>query len=1454
MNGKRIIQKTGKWAALTLAAVLLLVAALFGLAQTNPGKRQLVKLMIRVLVPGDQKQIEVGELSGLIPFTFQLETLTLVDEGGPWMKAEGVALGWSPFAILRRQIVIQEFSARRVVLHRLARKKDRAVGSSIKKPPTWPKALFGLRVDRFVIHQFALGDTWLGQAAVFRMEAKVRAEAHGGVQETRIAVERLDGRKMGLQIHAKLHHAGSLLNLDATLEEAQDGLVATALGIPGPLALSVRGEGPARDWKGVFSADVPRVGQCESQIQIYGGKPFAVNAQGTLSFRPGFLPEPMVAWTNRDMRFSASGRFPKPDLLDLEHLTVETRDVALKLAGSLDLKENRSEGRFTLLCKDLKPLSTLIKGPSTGGFKAEGSLSGPLFQPEAKVHLMAWDVAFYRLSFSNLDGAFSLKFLEPLRSTLPKCRVQGNGMVKGITLQDLKLPIQKEIQWQLGMDNPGEDVFLIKEAKAKTEGIDLTLTGRIKPWASQGKLDVLLHVAEPSVLAGVFGLKVPDMGRTSLSASLKGNLDKRSFAGQFRGISCILDQQLGSALGKEIEYRGHIALEEGNRLVLSDLIAETSHGALNGKGAYDLEGKTVNASWTMRVPKLVALSPILKYSMEGSGQMKGTLEGSLPQLNLSIQGTAENFLIENVRLGNTTATLLAHGLPPKSEGRFSLQVRPKDQPIRAEASYALQGDTLALNSILLEGAGTHLTGTATLAISKRVSQGELKGRSEDLSVLGALFGEKMQGSSNGTVRFILGESDQEITLGLEGWNLKTPALQAGHAEVQAHIQDLYKSPKGSATMDMEDARLLECALSSSKITAKGDLKDIAFTVTTEGRCKENFDLEGSGLFASSPQGQMITLNRLKARYGELPLELVGPFQILRSDNALAVNPFAVKIGSGVLDGKGQLERNALALELAFRDMSLEAFRYFGVTSLRGIATGQILLQGSPQHPSGNLRLRVDDLELDVPQFADFPPGILDIEAQLEQKRIRGEAGLQGLTAEPFRATLDLPFNLALWPFAFSLPQQQKIKGHLDGAVDLARITPLFGLDDQKMTGRMDLDLSLGGRVKNPEVKGKVMVHNGAYENLRSGTILKDMDVEIVASGPRLTIEQARASDGEEGIISAKGWLDMLPSEGYPFQVRLTLEHAKPFRHDAASATAGGQLTLEGSLAESELKGKLVVESAEFRIPERLPPETTDLEVIEIHREGVPEEASGEKKVLKSDRLKIDLSVLSPGRAFLRGRGLDSEWQGELKITGTAGEPIMTGELGIVRGRFNFLGKRFDLARGLIFFQGVTPPSPQLDVLGETHTKNITARIELSGSLQAPELTLSSEPSLPSDEILSRLLFGRTVTQITPLQAVQLANAVNTLAGGRGIDFMGRTREVLKLDQLGMKQSGSKPEDAAVSAGKYLSDTVFLEVEQGLGPDSGKASVQWEMTPNITVETEAGVNAEGGAGVSWKWDY
>jgi translocation and assembly module TamB len=102
-----------------------------------------------------------------------------------------------------------------------------------------------------------------------------------------------------------------------------------------------------------------------------------------------------------------------------------------------------------------------------------------------------------------------------------------------------------------------------------------------------------------------------------------------------------------------------------------------------------------------------------------------------------------------------------------------------------------------------------------------------------------------------------------------------------------------------------------------------------------------------------------------------------------------------------------------------------------------------------------------------------------------------------------------------------------------------------------------------------------------------------------------------------------------------------------------------------------------------------------------------------------------------------------------------------------------------------------------------------------------------------------------VTQITPLQAVQLANALDVLAGRRGFDLIDHTRRMLGLDLLEIRDLGTELDEAALRAGKYLAENVYIEVEQGLGPESGRASMQWEITPNITIQTEVGINAEAG---------
>lgn len=64
-----------------------------------------------------------------------------------------------------------------------------------------------------------------------------------------------------------------------------------------------------------------------------------------------------------------------------------------------------------------------------------------------------------------------------------------------------------------------------------------------------------------------------------------------------------------------------------------------------------------------------------------------------------------------------------------------------------------------------------------------------------------------------------------------------------------------------------------------------------------------------------------------------------------------------------------------------------------------------------------------------------------------------------------------------------------------------------------------------------------------------------------------------------------------------------------------------------------------------------------------------------------------------------------------------------------------------------------------------HTEDdITTRIVIDGDLREPDISFESDPEPPESEVLSYLLFGRGLDQISPLQAAQLANALAVLAG------------------------------------------------------------------------------------------
>jgi len=86
------------------------------------------------------------------------------------------------------------------------------------------------------------------------------------------------------------------------------------------------------------------------------------------------------------------------------------------------------------------------------------------------------------------------------------------------------------------------------------------------------------------------------------------------------------------------------------------------------------------------------------------------------------------------------------------------------------------------------------------------------------------------------------------------------------------------------------------------------------------------------------------------------------------------------------------------------------------------------------------------------------------------------------------------------------------------------------------------------------------------------------------------------------------------------------------------------------------------------------------------------------------------------------------------------------------------------------------------------------------------------PALPEEELLSRMLFGSSITQISAPEAVQLAAALASLRGGGGLDPINKLRSAIGLDRLRIVSAdASIGRSTAVAVGKYIGRRIFVEL-------------------------------------------
>lgn len=546
------------------------------------------------------------------------------------------------------------------------------------------------------------------------------------------------------------------------------------------------------------------------------------------------------------------------------------------------------------------------------------------------------------------------------------------------------------------------------------------------------------------------------------------------------------------------------------------------------------------------------------------------------------------------------------------------------------------------------------------------------------------------------------------------------------------------------------------------------------------------------------------------------------------------------------------------------------------SDLEGMVSAALSWGGSWPAPHGQLDLTSEGLAFGGDIV--LPLGLLqsDLHLTLASSAITGYGAILGLLAEQplaFQAALPIVLGDAFGDIA--LDRKSPVSAHLSGAGDLTPFLELIAPDrvDLSAQGKMTIDLK--GSLDQPDLSGGLSLRHGRFEDFDSGTLLLDISGDIVAEGKEISLKNIHASDGKGGTVTGHGTLDLSSHDAMttPFVLDLDVQNFAIVRLDNAAAAATGNLKLAGDEKALLLSGALVAEPVEITIPDQLPPSVVTIDISWAGGKGAPPPLPPKKKGIP---IHYDVKISIPPHAQIIGKNLSSTWKGKLELKGDSDNAELFGESKLIKGSYDFKGKPFTLSQGLITFAGDIGKKSSLNLIASQQMDNVKIEVVLHGPLKDPEVSFRSNPPLTRREILSHLLFGKSSTDISPLEDTQLSQSLSSLSSQQADDSMlDKLRNALPFDRIhidftsGINQSS---DTLSVGIGKYIYKSVLVSVKRDIardstggggsggaaadsdGGDRSRFGVEADLMRNVKLQAEIDDSSKTEFILKWQHDY
>ena len=883
---------------------------------------------------------------------------------------------------------------------------------------------------------------------------------------------------------------------------------------------------------------------------------------------------------------------------------------------------------------------------------------------------------------------------------------------------------------------------------------------------------------------GAFG------GPISASMARAGAPWRLTFDGRGRNLTVgmsELDRLLGQA--PRLQLTGAL---NGGRIEVERSQLTGAQGSAGAKGLIEGDGRLRLAlDWDARGP--FGVGPVeIDGAMTGNGALTGTLAEPRADLRAAFGQVSAGPL----NLTDAEMILSFRRGADASDGRIAVTAGSNYGPARASGNFFLGGDRIRLTDVDLDAGGVAARGA--IALSDRVPS------SADLTFTARPGAFLASGTADGRIRLTEGSGAETAILDVTGRNVRL----AGSSYV----------------------------IRSLDLNGRGTLDRLPFTLKADvgGATPVRFD--GTGVYSRDGSAQSVVLEG-SGRVREIAFTTRNPAVIALSGDG-RVARVDLGIGGGVLLGDLRQDSRAAVIEANLTSVDLGSL----MPDMRGRVTGRVSLRGAGDDLSGSANVTMQDI-----RSVDAPRGLAvdgTVNAVLVNNTLRVQAQASDNGAVQATADVTLPVVASAAPLRLAIVRTGEMSGDISIQGQIQPIWDLLAGGERSLSGQVDGRATLAGSLAEPRINGRLDLQQGTFTDSATGVRLENIVLASRFDDTTGLVETFSAGDGTGGSVTGSGRIGLKQGSASSFQLALT--RFRIIDNDIAEAWASGPLTVtRGVDGNITLAGRMDIDEARI---EANPPGSTGIvrmDVVEINKPGgdIPEEEQNQRGL----QFGLDVTLRSPGGDVrVVGRGLTVEMDVNARVTGTISRPILTGNARVVRGDYDFAGKRFVFdERGTVSLS-TDPEQIRLNLTATRDDPALTATIRVTGTAARPEIALTSTPALPQDEILSQVLFGRSASQLSGFEAAQLAAGVAALAGGGGFDVIGNLRELAGLDRLSF---GGEASGLTVAGGRYISDNVYLEIIGG-GENGAAVNVEWQVRRNLTVSSKFG--GQGDASLSIRW--